>query len=46
MTDFHYKLDGNIAIITWDCADKSMNVMSELGFAELDAHIDTVLVSM
>jgi len=43
MTDFHYKLDGNIAIITWDCADKSMNVMSELGFAELDAHIDTVL---
>ena len=43
MTDFHYKLDGNIAIITWDCAEKSMNVMSELGFAELDAHIDTVL---
>lgn len=43
MTDFHYKLDGDIAIITWDCADKSMNVMSELGFAELDAHIDTVL---
>ncbi len=43
MTDFHYKLDGDIAIITWDCPDKSMNVMSETGFAELDAHIDTVL---
>ena len=43
MTDFHYKLDGDIAIITWDCPDKSMNIMSETGFGELDAHIDTVL---
>ena len=43
MTDFHYKLDGDIAIITWDCPDKSMNVMSETGLAELDTHIDSVL---
>ena len=44
MTDFHYKLDDDgIAIITWDCPDKSMNVMSETGFAELNDHIDTVL---
>ncbi|WP_069298880.1 3-hydroxyacyl-CoA dehydrogenase NAD-binding domain-containing protein [Neptunicoccus sediminis] len=44
MTDFHYKLDDDgIAIITWDCPDKSMNVMTETGFAELNDHIDTVL---
>ncbi|GGA15124.1 3-hydroxyacyl-CoA dehydrogenase NAD-binding domain-containing protein [Neptunicoccus cionae] len=44
MTDFHYKLDDDgIAIITWDCPDKSMNIMSETGFAELNGHIDTVL---
>lgn len=44
MTDFHYKLDDDgIAIITWDCPDKSMNVMSEHGFQELSDAIDTVL---
>ena len=44
MTDFHYKLDDDgVAIITWDCPDKSMNVMSEAGFRELNDHIDTVL---
>jgi 3-hydroxyacyl-CoA dehydrogenase/enoyl-CoA hydratase/3-hydroxybutyryl-CoA epimerase len=44
MTDFHYERgDDGIAIITWDCPKKSMNVMSEHGFQELSAHIDTVL---
>jgi 3-hydroxyacyl-CoA dehydrogenase/enoyl-CoA hydratase/3-hydroxybutyryl-CoA epimerase len=44
MTDFHYDLDtGGVAVITWDMPDKSMNVMSEAGFAELDALIDRAL---
>jgi 3-hydroxyacyl-CoA dehydrogenase/enoyl-CoA hydratase/3-hydroxybutyryl-CoA epimerase len=44
MTDFtmHTDADG-VAIITWDVADKSMNVMSIDGLAELDAHIDAAL---
>ena len=44
MTDFTYSLgDDGVAIITWDVAGKSMNVMSLAGFAELDGHIDTAL---
>jgi 3-hydroxyacyl-CoA dehydrogenase / enoyl-CoA hydratase / 3-hydroxybutyryl-CoA epimerase len=44
MTDFHYKKDDDgIAIITWDCPDKSMNVASFDALAELDAHVDTAL---
>ncbi|MFT4716254.1 MAG: 3-hydroxyacyl-CoA dehydrogenase/enoyl-CoA hydratase/3-hydroxybutyryl-CoA epimerase [Paracoccaceae bacterium] len=44
MTDFHYtKGDDGIATITWDCPDKSMNVMSFDALAELDAHVDTAL---
>ena len=44
MTDFHYDVDSSgIATITWDVPDKSMNVMSQDGFVELDALIDKVL---
>ena len=44
MTDFHYsKGDDGIAIITWDCPEKSMNVMTFDGLADLDKHVDTAL---
>lgn len=44
MTDFHYDVDADgIATITWDLADKSMNVLNLEGTAELDALIDKVL---
>jgi 3-hydroxyacyl-CoA dehydrogenase/enoyl-CoA hydratase/3-hydroxybutyryl-CoA epimerase len=44
MTDFTYDLhDDGVAVITWDVQDKSMNVMSRDGFAELDACIDRAL---
>ncbi len=44
MTDFHYKKgDDGIAIISWDCPEKSMNVMTFDGLAELNAHVDTAL---
>ncbi len=44
MTDFTLATDaGGVATITWDVPGKSMNVMSEAGFAELNALIDTVL---
>jgi 3-hydroxyacyl-CoA dehydrogenase / enoyl-CoA hydratase / 3-hydroxybutyryl-CoA epimerase len=44
MTEFHYKKDDDgIATITWDCPDKSMNVLSFDGLRELDAHVDTAL---
>ncbi|SLN33656.1 Fatty acid oxidation complex subunit alpha [Pseudoruegeria aquimaris] len=44
MTDFHFDVDADgIATITWDCEGKSMNVGSEEGLAELDAHIEKVL---
>jgi len=44
MAEFHYtKGDDGIATITWDCPDKSMNVMSFTGMMELDAHVDTAL---
>ena len=44
MTDFTLETgpDG-IATITWDVKAKSMNVMSEEGFIELDGLIDTAL---
>jgi 3-hydroxyacyl-CoA dehydrogenase / enoyl-CoA hydratase / 3-hydroxybutyryl-CoA epimerase len=44
MTDFSYALaaDG-VATITWDVPGKSMNVMSEAGFAELNGLIDRAL---
>ena len=44
MTDFTYALDAEgVATITWDVPGKSMNVMSEAGFAELNALIDRAL---
>ncbi len=44
MTDFTQTVDADgVATITWDVAAKSMNVMSQAGFAELDAAIDAAL---
>ncbi|MEM1361158.1 MAG: 3-hydroxyacyl-CoA dehydrogenase NAD-binding domain-containing protein [Pseudomonadota bacterium] len=44
MADFSYSVDVNgVAVITWDVPGKSMNVMSQEGFGELEAHIDRLL---
>ncbi|MGR3552438.1 MAG: 3-hydroxyacyl-CoA dehydrogenase, partial [Paracoccus sp. (in: a-proteobacteria)] len=44
MTDFTMNTgDDGVAVITWDVADKSMNVMSEEGFQTLDGLIDQAL---
>jgi 3-hydroxyacyl-CoA dehydrogenase/enoyl-CoA hydratase/3-hydroxybutyryl-CoA epimerase len=44
MTDFHYDVDADgIATITWDLPNKSMNVLSLEGTAELDALVDKIL---
>lgn len=44
MTDFTLATDTDgVATITWDVQGKSMNVMSEQGFKDLDAMIDKVL---
>ncbi len=44
MTDFHYDVDKDgVAVITWDVPEKSMNVMSLEGFAELEECIDKAL---
>lgn len=44
MTDFTMTTDADgVATITWDVASKSMNVMSQAGFAELDGLIDAAL---
>ncbi|NYS23490.1 enoyl-CoA hydratase/isomerase family protein [Rhodobacteraceae bacterium 2376] len=44
MSDFHYSVDADgVATITWDIENRSMNVLSMEGLAELDAHIDTAL---
>jgi 3-hydroxyacyl-CoA dehydrogenase / enoyl-CoA hydratase / 3-hydroxybutyryl-CoA epimerase len=44
MTDFTYSVDADgVATITWDVAQKSMNVLSLDGLAQLDGHIDTAL---
>ncbi|SPH22270.1 Fatty acid oxidation complex subunit alpha [Ascidiaceihabitans donghaensis] len=44
MTDFTMQKDAEgIATITWDVADKTMNVMSIDGLGQLDAHIDDAL---
>jgi len=44
MTDFTMNIDAEgIATITWDVADKSMNVMSVDGLGELDALTDQAL---
>ena len=44
MSDFSMNVgDDGVAIITWDTQGKSMNVMNEQGFIDLDALIDQVL---
>lgn len=44
MTDFTSKTDADgVAIITWDTIGKSMNVMNQQGFTDLDALIDQAL---
>ncbi|SFD23760.1 3-hydroxyacyl-CoA dehydrogenase NAD-binding domain-containing protein [Tropicimonas isoalkanivorans] len=44
MSDFTMETGADgVAIITWDTPGKSMNVMSEQGFDDLDALIDRVL---
>ncbi|AKS46815.1 3-hydroxyacyl-CoA dehydrogenase / enoyl-CoA hydratase / 3-hydroxybutyryl-CoA epimerase [Octadecabacter temperatus] len=44
MTDFTMKTDADgVATITWDTVGKSMNVMNQQGFMDLDALIDQVL---
>jgi 3-hydroxyacyl-CoA dehydrogenase/enoyl-CoA hydratase/3-hydroxybutyryl-CoA epimerase len=44
MSDFAYQVDADgVATITWDVADKSMNVMSNASYRQLSDHIDTAL---
>ncbi len=44
MTDFTMKTDADgVATITWDTIGKSMNVMNQQGFHDLDALIDQAL---
>ncbi len=44
MSDFKYHVgDDGVAIITWDCEDKSMNVMTFQGFEDLDTLIGKAL---
>ncbi|WP_116132983.1 3-hydroxyacyl-CoA dehydrogenase NAD-binding domain-containing protein [Tropicimonas sp. IMCC34043] len=44
MSDFSMRVgDDGVAVITWDTADRSMNVMSLQGFADLEALIDRVI---
>ena len=44
MTDFAYAVDADgVATITWNVADKSMNVMSQQGFMDLESLVDKAL---
>ena len=44
MTDFTMTTDADgIAVITWDCAEKSMNVLNWDALRALDGFIDTVI---
>ncbi len=44
MTDFTMKTDADgVATITWDTQGKSMNVMNQQGFEDLDALVDQAL---
>ena len=44
MTDFTYSVDADgVATITWDTQGKSMNVMNQQGFLDLEKHIDAAL---
>ena len=41
MPIFHYDVDADgVATIAWDLPDRSMNVLTEEGIAELDAAVD------
>ena len=47
MTDFTMKTDADgVATITWDTIGKSMNVMNQQGFADLDALVDQALADV
>ena len=44
MTDFTMSTDADgVATIVWDTIDKSMNVMNQQGFLDLDALVDQAL---
>ncbi|MGB1265729.1 MAG: 3-hydroxyacyl-CoA dehydrogenase, partial [Nereida ignava] len=44
MSDFSMNIDADgVATIVWDTVGKSMNVMNQQGFDDLDALIDQVL---
>jgi len=44
MSDFSMDVDADgVAVITWDTQGKSMNVMNEQGFADLDQMVDKIL---
>jgi 3-hydroxyacyl-CoA dehydrogenase/enoyl-CoA hydratase/3-hydroxybutyryl-CoA epimerase len=44
MADFTLDIDKDgIAVIAWDVPEKTMNTLRAAGFAELSAHVDTVL---
>lgn len=44
MSDFSYALDADgVGVITWDTKGKSMNVMNEQGFFDLEALFDAAL---
>ena len=44
MTDFHSAVDADgVATITWDTGDKSINVMTMQGLADLNTHIEAAL---
>ena len=46
MTDFTMNIDADgIAIITWDCPEKSMNVLNNSAIGELDSMIDEVIAN-
>ena len=43
MSDFIKTQDGDgIATITWDCANRPMNVMSEQGFVDLNELVENL----
>jgi len=47
MTDFTMTTDADgIAVITWDCADKSMNVLNWDALRTLDGFIESVVADV
>ncbi|WP_282094800.1 3-hydroxyacyl-CoA dehydrogenase NAD-binding domain-containing protein [Epibacterium ulvae] len=44
MSDFHYTVDDDgVAILTWDAAGKSMNVLTREAFLEVESMVDQAL---